>query len=64
MAVSREHELVQEQVDALRVAETDSSDLVTAVEDENPAERLQVTARSARGSAPGSSQSGPGASGR
>jgi hypothetical protein len=41
VAVSKEHELVREQVDALRAAKSDSSDLVTAVEDDNPAERLQ-----------------------
>ena len=42
VAVSKEHELVQEQAGALRVTKTDSSDLVTAVEDENPGERLQA----------------------
>jgi serine/threonine protein kinase len=42
VTVSREHELVQEQASALRATETDSSDLLTAVEDDNPAERLQV----------------------
>src|SRR6185437_3002915 len=38
----RELELVQEQADALTGSETDSSDLLTAVEDDNPAERLQA----------------------
>jgi serine/threonine protein kinase len=41
VAVSKEYELVREQVDTLRATKSDSSDLVTAVEDENPAERLQ-----------------------
>lgn len=42
VTVSREHELVQEQAKALGATETDSSDLLTAVEDDNPAERLQA----------------------
>ena len=41
VAVSKEHELVREQVDVLTAAKSDSSDLVTAVEDDNPADRLQ-----------------------
>jgi len=41
-AVSRECELLQEQANALRATETDSSDLLSAVEDDNPAERLQA----------------------
>ena len=42
VAVSREHELVQEQVGSLRATEIDPSDLMTAVDDDNTAERLQA----------------------
>jgi len=42
VAVSRDHDLVQEQAAALRVTETDPSDLLTAVEDDDTAERLQA----------------------